>query len=400
MPLFSKLETKALFLDASDPGFPGIVPTLDPYGYQESTITVASPDFNAVFNSYDETNGIAIQYTFNSQNFGAVFTEASVNPAGFFVQDTGGVSGSVNLFMENANGTDYLHRLITFANFIDGSVTTDAPVNADFQLAFTSADADWTFKTSYNFATFGPFAGASLIAVQEYTDFPGTFYVMAAIFDPFNPDGLHNVYNAFTTNFGFFPKANFTIDQGQYLTIGTSDDNANIYMISWQPETFVNWKDGVYSFVTETITFDDAAIQAAIDADLYFIAQQPNRYDRFFIALYEPGFVSGGQVLEVFPLGTDETGFPFGSPVYNVLNFEATSPLAQEMIDNYALDDVAYAESIDAYAVKYLSGGDEIPLYGIGTGSPAPPASLFVPRFTAVRLPCIVNCIPLIDKRK
>jgi hypothetical protein len=403
MPEYAKLETVDLFLTGVSPAYPNVNDVLD--GVNSANIVRASPNFNVTYNSFDYSTALVAQYSYDSVNYGGVICEPLTIPIppDYFDMETGGRTGVMIVVLRDSivanaafqqrfispnGGANYL-----FDTIITGDVPTEFP-----PLDWVAYSGDWDFLSVMPFAQFNEatsFGGS--ICVQEYSSEPGTFYGIAAIIDVELP-GFQGVFNAFTAPFGIFPKACFSVAENDFLTIATSDDNASIHAISWQPETYVNWRDGTFSSTIETVTFDDPEIQALIDAEQYWITPGYNRYDRFFIALYDDSYNSDGRVLEVFPFGPDLEG----APSYRVLNFIPQNSLAEDLIANYALDNVCYAEGTDNYAMFYTADtlGEEIPVYGFGDYPSEPVAARVIPRYVAVKLPCFVNCVPLIDKRK
>lgn len=407
MPEFTKLATVQVILTANaGPSLPPLGDYLSVDG-ENGEDDLASQDFIVTYmEAQNEGPGsfVLASYQYTSAAWGVVKSEPiplTTEQAPDFIQYSN--LGYKCLLDDNVAG-DYTAAIFGMSNFFDNQETTGVALTFDLRQKFTAAFVDWNFKHLYSAAQFDDF-GSGMISTIEYDADPGTFYTFAAIFDFSNFMAPLRLVNAYSGPIGFFPKGNFSANPGSfngpYITVGsnTNESGIGIQMVTWTPgDDWVpgvsgNWRDGAYNDTWETITFDDPAIQADIDADNFYI--QANRQSAspscFFIPVYGGGGGDYTYVLEVFPL--DQT--------YNVLIFEP-NPLIPESVDLMAwLENVVRVdEGIEEGYIVYSINDDDIPYYGNGMPVIEPTAPLAIPRYTPVRLPCIVSCIPVIDKRK
>lgn len=155
------------------------------------------------------------------------------------------------------------------------------------------------------------------------------------------------------------------------------DDLQFVYEVEFTPEAFGgdNQSGTFTNTEPDVITFDDPVIDALFAAGMRIGDYDFSTATSDFIA-----FGDGDDLIlvEIMP----------ASQTYNVIS------VAGFFLIETALYDAGYAYVYSAYD----SGSSTFTLYGLGPPA-APSEPITVPIFTAVKLPCIVNCVPLIDRR-
>lgn len=382
MPEYTKAETKDVILNAS----PSVFPSVYDVDYGDYWVNNLPPSVNVTYCSFDSGDNDKFElYSYTGENW-AIARSVAVVQGGDVYNGTFGfmpATGVIQVpFNSNSAPGAFTMGFFGFDFPINGSEQIDVAVTFDVRETFTSFSENWNFRNFYPVARFSG-NSAGMIGVQEYDADIGNAYAFAAIFDP---DTLTiELVNAWVGP-PLFAKYNYVNTGGlfAYTTFVTNSNEVEfgIKQIRWNPQPFVNWYDGTYDSFIENVTFDDPVFNNAILGDYFWLSNFTGNSDRFFVSVYNEDYTITLGVLECFP----------ATQTYNVLNITGDNPDLLSWVDN-----IAYDVTNDAYFV-FTENGDGTPLYGFG--AVVVNEQLSIPRYTPVRLPCIVNCIPVIDKRK
>lgn len=331
--------------------------------------------------NYYEPNSEFEAWLHDGVNYGAVKTDTLTIPdLSFPFPGFHNIGGGEYLFLTfcTVDGffNRYTMRALAFPINLDDTQQLAVAPTIDEEIII-----DCPNSTSAVFTNSGPMwfgANPGVLGMNTFDGDPAQ-YAIAGIWDGVSL----TAYNAYffpdaDTNPGesVEPSVTFEVVPGTYLTFGIDFFGTGLFAVAWNPEPFGgDWESGTFTnTAAEPVIFDDPAIQAAVEAlDFYVGAQTQDRFFMFFFSL--------NRWVEVFP----------ATQTYNVYETIGLDAIGDFLAIN---SDMSYNGA--NYTFQWISLTEVT--YGTGVAVFAD-ASVYVPRFVRVPLPCFVNCIPVIDRR-
>ena len=335
--------------------------------------------FTYSYNDFDTK--IITTYIFNEDGWGAVQTpppaiSEALSNGSYYIPN---ISAATALLVGVING-DFAVGIFGYDALLTNSFEL-VNFTGEFIESFSAAFPNWTWMAATTIINFGDAGWGGLCSVEYDLDL-GNSYTFAFSFN--YTDGLV-LKNAYVLPLNYFPACNFPLGFDTHLTVViNSEPGYGIGLVTWSPETFINWRDGDYSSTFESLIFDDPEIQQRFNDGYAFIGTSVNDYS-FFVSIYDDDF-NYLYSLQAFPDTQD----------YIVYELIPNDPIAEEILSNYGANTLIPKSSEYRMGIIGMSGE---PIYAVGIPG-EPVAARSIPRYQPVRLPCIVNCIPLIDKRK
>lgn len=373
---FTKQNSGNVNVAGNVTGFPAIDPDFL-FNFSSNVLS----NGNVPFCAYDKPDPDSLDaflegYIFNNDNWG------SFRSTVFSMPEFGGANNITGIFGDHylnftstsgdwGDGPEVIARTIEFAKALDDTRNDAlAPLNI-IEETFPQRNESNVDVGEFH-GNFGADIGA--IIYQRWHDEPGTVYAAAFISDGVNiiaknafkyeSQGIEFVYGNYKNG-------------GDYQTY-LWDLVAGPLVISWTPEPYINLYDGDFTCSIDSFGVDDPALQTLLaDGDGILVEFYSN--DRFYINLYDPD-TNSTFLLEMFP----------ATLTYNVYELFALNDTAAVILSNWftlqGFDDLFFAglsdETVPLYGLPEMAGMDRT------TRTPFP-----------ILLPCIVPCIPVIDRR-
>lgn len=345
----------------------------------------------ATLNGIDFPNNFYQVFAFDNNSWGAIQTTA--------VATTEGAFNTAQIFEFNDR---YLYYRA------DASpVDTNIPILEAFEFELSLNNAQTTGVVPINFEAITPsviaLVGAAssiqnvyfgdqlgTLGGQSYEGELNTWFGFAGLYSASGFEVFNTWLVEGAEDFeGYFdPTANFTTDvEGVYQVFGKGPDQNEIQSLLYAFNPYVNWHDGDFTNgEKEAVAFDSEGLSYAIENFLCAVLPMnaPNP-DRFFI---------------LFDSGDDQLALAECFPAlltYNIYRFVAVNGVAARFNSWLSYFNGEFTFEYNAPTGEYRFNGLGSLYYGVGIVGSQPAET--VPQYAPVKLPCIVSCIPLIDRR-